>query len=60
VANWTRLPVARLRRRRDGVWTLYWPDRNLKFHRYEQVPPASSIQDLLEEIDRDPAGIFWG
>lgn len=59
-ANWTRLPVARLRRRRDGVWTLYWRDRNLKFHLYEEVEPTSSIEDLLGEIERDPTAIFWG
>lgn len=58
--NWTRFPVARLRRRRDGVWTLYWRDRNLKFHRYEEVSPTSSIDVLLDEIDRDPTAIFWG
>jgi hypothetical protein len=49
-----------LRRRRDGVWTLYWRDRNLRFHLYEEVEPTSSIEDLLGEIERDPTAIFWG
>jgi len=39
---------------------LYWRDRNLRFHRYDQLPPSPSISDLLTEIDRDPIAIFWG
>jgi hypothetical protein len=39
---------------------LYWRDRNLRFHRYEQLPPSPHIDDLLQEIDRDPTAIFWG
>jgi hypothetical protein len=42
------------------MWTLYWRDRNLRFHRYDQLPPSPSIIDLLTEIDRDPTAIFWG
>jgi hypothetical protein len=39
---------------------LYWRDRNLKFHEYDLVEPTPDIQDLLDEIDRDPTSIFWG
>jgi len=39
---------------------LYWRDRNLRFHRYGQLEPSPSIDDLLKEIDRDPTAIFWG
>jgi hypothetical protein len=42
------------------MWTLYWRDRNLRFHRYDQLPPAPGTGDLLTEIDRDPTAIFWG
>jgi hypothetical protein len=55
------LPVARLRyvkARRE--WSLYWRDRNSKFHIYDQAPPTSSIQDLLDEVEADPTNIFWG
>lgn len=59
--NWTRLPIARLRytktKRRSS---LYWRDRNLRFHLYELAPASSSVEDLLAEVDRDLTGIFWG
>jgi hypothetical protein len=59
--EWTSSPVARLRwsvGRRD--WTLYWPDRNHRWHRYEYSSPTPEVATLLEEIDRDRNGIFWG
>ena len=59
--EWTRFPVARLRyTQANRTWLLYWRDRNLRFHRYEQLPPSPHIDDLLQEIDRDPTAIFWG
>jgi hypothetical protein len=59
--EWTSLPVARLRHTAaTRTWTLYWRDRNLRFHRYDQLAPSPRIDDLLAEIDRDPTGIFWG
>jgi len=42
------------------MWTLYWRDRHLRFHRYDELPPSLRIDDLLTEIDRDPTAIFWG
>ena len=60
-SDWTRLPVARLRyAQARKLWTLYWRDRNQKFHLYEPVEPTQSIETLLDEIGRDPTGIFWG
>ncbi|HZA20967.1 MAG TPA: DUF3024 domain-containing protein [Actinomycetota bacterium] len=59
--RWTRSPVARLRYMRSRrAWTLYWPDRNSKFHVYELIQPTADIGALLDEIDRDPTSIFWG
>jgi hypothetical protein len=59
--EWTSVPVARLRyAAATKSWTLYWRDRNLRFHSYDELAPSSRIDDLLAEIDRDPAGIFWG
>ncbi|MGH3192655.1 MAG: DUF3024 domain-containing protein [Streptosporangiaceae bacterium] len=59
--EWTRSPIARLRyTQANRTWTLYWRDRNLRFHRYDRLPPSPHIDDLLQEIDRDPTAIFWG
>ena len=60
-ADWISLPVARLRyAKTTKTWMLYWRDRNLKFHRYDQLPPTAHVDELLAEIDRDPSGVFWG
>jgi len=60
-AEWTRFPIARLRYTKAAKrWSLYWRDRNLRFHRYDQLPPSPHIDDLLQEIDRDPTATFWG
>lgn len=59
--EWTRLPIARLRytqSRRE--WAIYWRDRNIEFHRFDLVDPSPVIDDLLDQIDADPTGIFWG
>jgi hypothetical protein len=42
------------------IWTLYWRDRDLRFHRHDQLEPSPGIRDLLDEIDRDPTAIFGG
>jgi hypothetical protein len=59
--EWTRVPIARLRytkTRRE--WTLYWPDRNSRFHLYDRAQPTTDVDILLREIDLDPTSIFWG
>ncbi len=58
---WTSFPIARLRYTASRKeWTLYWRDRNLRFHRYEDSAPTGDISELIAEIDRDPTCIFWG
>ncbi|HUZ51103.1 MAG TPA: DUF3024 domain-containing protein [Streptosporangiaceae bacterium] len=39
---------------------LTWRARNLHFHIYDLIAPTSRINDLLDEIDRDPTCIFRG
>jgi hypothetical protein len=59
--EWTSFPIARLRYTAAGKsWTLYWRDRNLRFHIYDLLAPSNHVDDLLNEIDRDPTCIFWG
>ena len=55
--DWTRFPIARLT---TGLWTLYWPDHNLKYHRYQPLDPSPRIQDLLDYLDSRADPIFWG
>ncbi len=59
--EWTRLGIARLRWvAKDSQWILYWRDRNQRWHRYDHLAPSRDVLTLLDEIDRDPTGIFWG
>ena len=59
--EWTSFPIARLRyTAANKSWTLYWRDRNLRFHTYELLAASHRVEDLLTEIDRDPTCIFWG
>jgi hypothetical protein len=60
-AEWTRFPIARLYyTKATRQWSLYWRDRHLRFHVYDRITPSPRIDDLLQEIDRDPTAIFWG
>jgi Protein of unknown function (DUF3024) len=60
-SGWTSFPIARLRyTKADKSWTLYWRDRNLRFHVYDRCAPSPRVDELLEEIERDPTAIFWG
>jgi len=59
--EWTRLGIARLRYSAKGAaWSLYWRDRNERWHRYDRTSPTGDVISLLDEIDKDPTGIFWG
>lgn len=41
-----------------SLWMLYWRDRNVRWHRH--TSPAGNVLGLLDEIDHDATGIFWG
>ena len=59
--EWTTGGIARLRYAAStGLWTVFWRDRNARWHRYDLIEPSSDITVLLDEVDRDPTGIFWG
>lgn len=59
--QWTRSPIARLRFTvSTGLWSLYYRDRNERWHAYDLVNAAPTVAPLLEEIDKDPTAIFWG
>jgi Protein of unknown function (DUF3024) len=60
-SDWSRQPVAQLRYDpADHHWRLYHADRNSRWHGYDMVEPTTQLGKLLDEIDDDPTGIFWG
>ena len=41
-------------------WRLYCQHRDSNWHAYQALPASSSFAKLLDEVDADPTGIFWG
>lgn len=61
IKEWSSMSIAQMRYDgKTGEWTLYCADRNNKWHVYSDIEPTKNIDSLLKEIDKDPAGIFWG
>src|SRR4051794_5030909 len=59
--EWTSVSVAQIRNDAStGSWSLYYSDSGGRWWAYEGIGPAITVEPLLEEIERDPTGIFWG
>ena len=59
--TWVAINVAQFRFNSQAqTWTLFWADRNSRWHEYYDTASAVDIADLLEEVDADLTGIFWG
>jgi hypothetical protein len=43
-----------------GSWTLYWCDRNQRWHSYDGFEDRRDFLELLREVEADPTCIFWG
>ena len=57
---WTEVRIAQLRF--DSAldrWTLYWSDRDERWHRFEEAYPGP-LEQVLTVLERDPTGVFWG
>ena len=60
-SQWGHMAIAQFRfDQANEEWTLYCADRNSKWHEYLEVDPTSRFESLLEEVDQDPTGIFFG
>lgn len=60
ISGWSRVPVAQMRYDHDARrWTLYWRDRNSRWHPYDLLDPGT-VGQVLAELDEDPTSIFWG
>ena len=54
------MPVAELRYDGDGVWRLYFGDRNGKWTLYFDLEPKQPIDVIINELEEDPTCVFWG
>lgn len=65
-----RLPVAHRRGPRRAVrlhgrgasrsWTPYWRDPNLGSHLEDRLVPSRRVDELINQVEHDPTGLFWG
>jgi hypothetical protein len=59
--EWTQMKIAQLRYDPTArSWTIFWADRNGRWHRYDDLEPATDLDDVLSEIAEDPTCIFFG
>ena len=59
--TWSTVSVAKLRySEARRTWSLYWSDANGRWHRLSSVPMAADIRTLLQAIEADASGVFWG
>ena len=59
--DWISTPVARFRcTRATGLWSLYWADRNSRFHEYDRFQPTRAVQGVLDVLDTCQDPILWG
>jgi hypothetical protein len=58
---WMESVVAKFRfTLKTNIWTLYCADRNAKWHKYSYAEPTEDFDLLLQAVDEDRTGIFWG
>jgi Protein of unknown function (DUF3024) len=59
--EWTRSGVAKFRYVRSrGTWTLYWMRRDLKWHLYDPQPLPPDLSLLVQVVEEDKYGAFFG
>ena len=42
------------------IWKLYWLRADLKWHSFKPFPASNSLEEILEVIEQDSHGCFWG
>lgn len=59
MAEWTSLPIAQLRYdEHKNNWKLFCADKDDNWQWYQEF--EAGLDDVLDELDHDPTGIFWG
>ncbi len=60
-SEWTKMKIARMDFDRESRgWTLWAYDRNDRPRDYIDLHPNATLDEVIDEIDDDPTGIFWG
>lgn len=46
--------------KKSKSWKLYWKRADMKWHWYEPFGTSESLEEVLEAINQDQYGCFWG
>ena len=46
--------------RTQKVWKIFWMRSDLRWHGYEPLAQVRTLDKVLEGVDADPYGCFWG
>ena len=59
--EWIESGVAKLRyTRKTNQWQLYWRRANIKWVKYEPCPANKDLATIVDEVDKDRYGCFFG
>jgi hypothetical protein len=60
-SEWVDIVVAQFRYNlQTKEWTLYCADRNSRWHEYLDSIPSKRFSEILQDVEEDVTGIFWG
>lgn len=60
-SRWTSMKVARFKKdHKTETWQLFWADRNDRWKPYPPLPYHRDIEKLLDEVEKNETGAFWG
>lgn len=58
--RWIELDVAQFRLdKQTNKWSVYWRDSKDKWHFVDDITPDEDFEKQLQQVDRDPKGMFW-
>ncbi len=46
--------------KKSKSWKLYWKRADMKWHWYEPFGQSESLEEVIDAIDQDQYGCFWG
>ena len=59
--KWTEMEIARIKYDdKTLTWQLYWKRANGKWEKYPDFKAVSDLKKIVNEIESDPQGAFWG
>jgi hypothetical protein len=59
--GWTHMKIAKFKYDpRGGTWELFCADRNDRWYSYFETSREKNFQALLDAVEEDATGIFWG